>query len=242
MKIDYTRYYRKFHSETPEHQVYAAALYRSLLQDVLPADHAAPILDVGCGMGHALLTLRDLGYTQISGVDSDEGQIAGCQSNGLAAVVSADTVGFLNSKAGQFQTLLVLDVIEHIPVNQQMGFVEALAAALRSGGTLICTVPNASSLIAARWRYNDWTHHCSFTEDSLDFLLYHGGFQDIRVTAAEVVQRPAFIWLPVGGARQWWAFRFFRFWRRLQMMAELGPAQGRGVPLSPNLRAVARKP
>lgn len=108
--------------------------------------------------------------------------------------------------------------------------------------SLICTVPNASSTLASRWRYIDWTHHSSFTERSLDFLLFNGGFKTVQVLPVEFMVRPANWWLPVmSGARAWWAFRFFRFIRRLQMMAELGPEQGQAMPLSLNLMGVASK-
>jgi hypothetical protein len=119
---------------------------------------------------------------------------------------------------------------------------QAVQHALRPGGTLICTVPNANSSLASRYQHIDWTHQCSFTEHSLDFLLHHGGFSPIQIMEVEYLERPQLWWLPVSGGRHWWAFRFFRLWRRLEMMAELGPSQGRQVPLSLNLLAVARRP
>jgi len=114
---------------------------------------------------------------------------------------------------------------------------------LSAGGEFICTVPNANSAVSMRWQHNDWTHHSSFTEISLDFLLYNAGrFSDIRTYPAEFLQRPQKYWLPfLSGARHWWAFHFFRMWRRLEMMAELGPEQGRNIPLSLNLLSVAKK-
>ena len=53
--------------------------------------------------------------------------------------------------------------------------------------------------------------------------------------------RPKWFFLPVGGSRHWWALKFFRLFRRLEVMAELGPDQGKKVPLSLNLLAVADK-
>jgi SAM-dependent methyltransferase len=241
MKVDYTRYYRKWHPDTPEHQAAMLVFHRRILEPHLPADHSARILDVGCGTGYALLALGALGYTASAGVDSDEGQVATAQARGLDVVLTSDTVGHLQSRPGQFDVLLALDVIEHIPVSAQLGFVSALTAALRPGGRLLCTVPNANSAVAARWRYNDWTHRASFTEHSLDLLLYSAGFAEIQILPVEFVERPPRCWWPRSGVRHWWAFRFFRLWRRLELMAELGPEQGRQVPLSLNLLALARK-
>ena len=241
MSIDYTRYYLKWHDDSDAHRAAMISYYRNLLASLLPADKGAKVLDVGCGMGFALLALRDMGFTNLSGVESDEGQSKSCQTKNLDVTLADDTIEFLKQQAGKHDLILCLDVIEHIPVGIQLAFVHALSAALRSSGKLICTVPNANSVLAARWRYNDWTHAASFTEHSLDFLLYNGGFTDIKVSGYEFNRRPKHLWLPVGGTRHWWAFRFFRLFRRLEMMAELGPAQGRAVPLSLNLIATANK-
>jgi len=241
MTFDYSRIYRKWHSDTPEHVQAMVKFYSELLAAYLPADRKARILDVGCGMGFALLALKQLGYAEVSGVESDRSQADSCKAKGLSVDLSRDTKAYLNEQPAKFNVILALDLIEHIPVDQQLEFVSALATALVPGGTLICTVPNANSVLASRWRYICWTHQTSFTEHSLDFLLYNGGFSEIRVQGYEFNRRPGNVWLPVSGARHWWAFCFFRFFRRLQMMAELGPAQGRDVPLSLNLLGVARK-
>jgi SAM-dependent methyltransferase len=242
MKIDYTRHYLKWHSDTPEHISATTSFYSRLLKAHLPSNPQAKMLDVGCGMGFALLALKALGYTSVSGIDCDQGQIVSCKSKGLDVALSSDTVASLKEHPSNFDVILCLDVIEHIPMEKQLEFVRALADALVPSGTLICTMPNANSAIASRTRYIDWTHHTSFTEHSLDFLLFNGGFKEIQILPMEFTQRPRSFWLPfLGGARHWWAFRFFRFWRRLEMMAELGPQQGRTVPLSPNLFGVAKK-
>lgn len=243
MNIDYPHYYRRWHPETAEHQAQMTAFYRRVLGPHLPTDHATPVLDVGCGGGYALAALREMGFTQLNGVEGDAGQAASCVKKGLAVELAADTIAFLHARAKQFQLLLCLDVIEHVPHSVQLPFAAALAGALAPGGRLICTVPNANSTLAGRWRYIDWTHHCSFTEHSLDLLLHSAGFTDIRVGEVEFLTRPANWWLLcASGARHWWAFRFFRTWRRLEVMAELGPQHGRTLPLSLNLLGVARKP
>ncbi|HIG29788.1 MAG TPA: class I SAM-dependent methyltransferase [Verrucomicrobiales bacterium] len=241
MKIDYTRYYLKWHQDTPEHVQHMIAYYRRLLDNYFTGSRDVKILDVGCGMGFAIMMLKEIGYTNVYGVESDQGQVDSCCSKGLKVDYTEDTIQYLKNRQGAFDMILSIDVIEHIPVDVQLGFVDAISAALRSNGRFICSVPNANSAIASRWRYNDWTHHSSFTEHSLDFLLYNGGFDEIEVVPSEMIEKPANAWLPLGAGKHWWLFRFFRIWRRLQMMAELGPQQGRGVPLSLNLLASSTK-
>lgn len=241
MKIDYTRYYRKWHNDSDSHRESIIAHTINLLSDHLPNDRSGAVLDVGCGMGFAILALRKLGFGTLKGVECDRGQAQSCWDKGLDVTLTDDTLDYLRGQAAQFDLIIALDVLEHIPVAAQMDFIEAIGAALRPGGRFICTVPNANSALASRWRYNDWTHSCSFTEHSLDFLMFHGGFDEIRISPCEFVRRPKTVWLPVSGARHWWVFKFFRLLRRLEMMAELGPAQGRTVPLSLNILGVGIK-
>jgi predicted TPR repeat methyltransferase len=198
------------------------------------------VLDVGCGMGFALLTMKHLGFTSLTGVEVDAGQVASCQAKGLNVEQAPDTISWLRDRPASADLILCLDVLEHVPVLQQIDFARAIRSALSDSGLLICTVPNANSALAARWRYNDWTHSSSFTEHSLDLVLWNGGFKQIDIQPVEFNTRPKRVWLPVGGARHWWAFKFFRLIRRLQLMAELGPGQGRVVPLSLNILATAR--
>ena len=124
-----------------------------------------------------------------------------------------------------------------MPLAEQVNFVSAIHDALKQGGSLVCTVPNANSAMASRYRYGDYTHTCSFTEQSLDFLLFHGGFSAISVTADEVETRPRWPWLLRPSLRWWYLKRAFRSLRRLEFMVELHGQQGRDVPLSLNLLA-----
>lgn len=242
MKIDYTRYYAKFHTDTPEHLAVMRRYYQQLLGAYLPADKTVSVLDLGCGMGFALQTLRELGYTALLGVDIDEGQVAAARRRDLPVELVTDSRGWLEARTDSFDLILATDVIEHLPAVEQLALVRALCRALRSGGQLLCTVPNASAALASHWRYNDWTHHGSFTTHSLDFLLFNGGFAAIQVLAADTNPSPRWWWCRPNRAWCYWlAFHFFRRFRRLELMTELGPATGRAVPLSLNLLGIAQK-
>ena len=116
-----------------------------------------------------------------------------------------------------------------------------MLGALADGGRLICTVPNANSSLAPRWRYIDWTHTSSFTEHSLDLLLYSAGLREIRILPGEVARTVPYPWIPRKASLTYFAWRFFRGMRRLELMAELGAAQARHIPLSLNLLAVASR-
>jgi 2-polyprenyl-3-methyl-5-hydroxy-6-metoxy-1,4-benzoquinol methylase len=174
--LDYTRQYLKWHLDKPEHIQGTKRYYQRLLQPYLPQNKDAHILDVGCGMGFAL---QDLGFVCVEGIDLDQGQVKSCLEKQFKVNQVDDSVEFLSKKLGKYDLILALDVIEHIPHDIQLNFVEAILNALKPCGTFICTVPNTNSTLAGRWQFIDWTHYTSFTDHSLDFLLFNGGFEDI---------------------------------------------------------------
>jgi SAM-dependent methyltransferase len=242
MKIDYSYHYRKWHADTPEHAARVVSYYEQILKPELGNQRKTDVLDVGCGMGYLIMALQKMGFENVSGIDTDQGQVAACRAKNLNVVHCEDSVQYLHQRASSFDMITAFDVIEHIPHEHQLPFVSALCTALRPGGMFICTVPNANSAVGFRYRHIDWTHHSSFTEHSLDFLLHCGGFTEIKIRPFELSERPRFWFLPFGAGRFWLAFRFFRLFRRLEMMVELGPQAGREVPLSLNILASCVKP
>ena len=237
--MDYTRYYLKWHQDTPAHRAAMSTHYQRLLAPYLPKNPEACILDVGCGMGFAIMALRHLGYQKLEGFDLDKNQVALAQKAGLPVMWTDGSLSLLQERAAAKDLVLCLDVLEHVPKCDQPAFASAIRKALRPGGRAIFSVPNANSALAPRWRYNDWTHETSFTEHSIDFLLFNAGFSKISVFPLEFSIRPPWAWLPRKSTFLWAMLRFFRLWRKWEMIAELGPEQAKAIPLSLNLLAVA---
>lgn len=249
-ELDYSRYYNQWHSDTPEHLDNMKSYYKRLLGDVLPSDRKSRILDIGCGQGFALITLKDIGYPRVSGIEVDRQQVRSCQQKNLEVKHIENTEEFLQQHPQTYDSILLLDVLEHIPHEKQLNFMKEILKALKLEGQLICTVPNANSILASRWLYNDWTHHLSFTEYSLDFLLFNAGFTEIQTNTCEFFEPPPFrLLLSRAILRKWYwktllhyaIFRYVRFNRRLSAIGELGWEQGLDIPLSLNLLVTAKK-
>lgn len=236
-EIDYSRQYAKWHDATKAHAQAQARLYAPYLA-LLALPAGAKVLDIGCGMGFFLLAARQHGIADASGIDMSPQQIAVAQAHQLRAELVGDTPAWLDAHVGQFDAVCMFDVLEHIPVDQQIAAIRGVHAALKPGGTLLVRVPNASSSFAARYRWIDWTHCCSFTEHSLDFVLYNAGFRDIQVRDDHFGRWP--LWLPRPSLQG--LLRAFHFGlRRLQAIAEFGKGEGGSMPLTLNIVAVARK-
>ena len=234
---DYSRIYSKWHTYEPGHVAEMKEHFTRFAGDALPEDRGARILDIGCAMGFSLIWLRDLGYAAAEGIDIDEGMVRQCRERGLAAARVEDAAGWLAARPGQYDQVFAFDLVEHLPPEGQLELCRAVHAALKPGGRFVCTVPNANSALASRWRYVCWTHRSSFTEHSLDYLLYNAGFREIAIGGVERMAPPRTI---QGRLRQ--VLRAaFRGLRRLEMAAELGREGARGIPLELDLRGVATK-
>ncbi|MDQ5979088.1 MAG: Class SAM-dependent methyltransferase [Verrucomicrobiota bacterium] len=240
MTLDYSRFYARYHPEDAAHRNGLRLLHHRMLAPWLPEDRNAPILDVGCGRGYALQDLAALGYKNLQGIDTDVNQAAFARSQHLDVVHVESTESFLATQTGAYAVILLMDVLEHVPRESQPAFLQAVARSLRPGGRLICTVPNAASAIASYWLHNDYTHHLSFTADSLTGLIEQCGFATTRCTAIEFSLRPRFLfWLPTPRAIVWWLRCLLRLRQRAAFVAELGWTRGGQVILTPNLLAVA---
>lgn len=185
MSADYSIHYKRFHDDSEDHAVVMAEWLGVYLNEDLPKDRSAPALDIGCGFGFALRALRAAGFLNVRGIELSSQQAAVARRGGFEVSVVTDTVDFLKKHPGSFGVILLLDVLEHIPVPEQLEMMRVIREALLPGGRVIVTVPNANSPLAARWRYIDFTHCSSFTEHSLHFVLGNAGFNEIQMDNAK---------------------------------------------------------
>jgi SAM-dependent methyltransferase len=189
--LDYSIYYGRFHSDTEAHAEEVAEYLIKELAPMLPDDRHGAVLDVGCGYGFALLALRKLHFENIEGVEVSLQQAERARSLGLKVEVVEDTRSWLEARTRRFSVVMLLDVLEHVPVSEQIILLRSIRNVLEPNGRLIIQVPNANSMLAARWRYNDFTHYSSFTEHSLYFVLKNAGFDDIKIDVEKRATRPS---------------------------------------------------
>jgi 2-polyprenyl-3-methyl-5-hydroxy-6-metoxy-1,4-benzoquinol methylase len=242
--IDYSYHYRKWHDDSEDHFQKMTNYFARKLEPFLPQDRSARIFEVGSGTGFGVGGLQILGYQNVEGIDADKQQVAFAQRRELPVkyVPTDHTKEYLKINAERYDAVLCIDVLEHIPIAAQLTFLKSLREALKPAGRIICQVPNANSGIASRYRYIDWTHQCSFSEISLDFVLHSAGFHVDNIVEIDGKKRPPFPHLLRPRLlASWLIYKLFRTMRRLEFMAELGEKEGRAIPLTPNILAVATK-
>lgn len=149
--------------------------YRALL----PSDRGARILDAGCGDGALLWWLQELGFPAV-GVDVSAEQAQIARSLGVRDVTVSPLEGYLEAHRGQYDVIVMRNVLEHFGKDELLRMLEAVRNALAPRGILLAQVPNAQSPFGGRIRYGDFTHELAFTERSLAQLLSVCGFTSIR--------------------------------------------------------------
>jgi len=139
-------------------------LYRNfLLYPVLSRMLSGRILDFGCGLGDFLK------YRKHSvGVDVNQQLVDYCQSQGLDARLLED--GRIPYPESSFDSVVMDNVLEHIPELDAGNVIKEIMRVLRPNGTLLVGVPGRKGYAA------DSDHKCFYTGPDLKALLSrHGG-------------------------------------------------------------------
>lgn len=159
-----------------------AALRRRRWGGFPPADlEPGEALELGAGVGSALITLQELGWSVTMVEPSRDAAELARRRLGLAAervhVCSAEDAEFPD---GSFDLVVMMHVIEHLV--DPRGVIEACFDWLRPGGTLIVECPNFASLesriFGRYWLALDVPRHLThFTGATLRALLEGAGFE-----------------------------------------------------------------
>jgi SAM-dependent methyltransferase len=140
------------------------------------------VLEVGCGDGRNLLSLREAGW-RVTGQEIDASAAARARANGIPVVVGP--LHAVLGEVGVHDAVILSHVVEHLldPI-AELGRIHT---ALRPTGRLVCVTPNATGLTSKMfgrwWRGLEVPRHIYvYTPESLSRLLTQAGFADVRVS------------------------------------------------------------
>ena len=108
---------------------------------VLPDGHRAAILDIGCANGGLLAALRELGFSDLLGIDPSAACVANTAAQpGLRALAGSLTA--LPPGLGQYDLIVLSHVLEHVA--DLRGVLSSVTRLLTEGGRLYVETPDAS--------------------------------------------------------------------------------------------------
>ena len=142
---------------------------RTLLKQALGPQQQPRILDLGCGTGGILDSLRGIGPT--TGVDVEPMALDFCRERGHSDVIEASGTD-LPFMDACFDAVVALDVFEHI--DDDFKAIQEAFRVLKPGGVAVITVPAYQGL----WSCHDVAlhHHRRYTLGLLSKRLTDAGF------------------------------------------------------------------
>lgn len=179
---------------------------------------ATPVLDVGCANGTLLVELRQLGYSNLTGMDpSPEAAANAGANNAIRGVVGS--LHALPPELGQFGAVVVAHVLEH--VWDVAGAMSSLRDAVAPRGLVYAEVPDASKYADYLFApFHDFsTEHINhFSLDLLLALFARWGFEPLNMGSRLVELGPDIPFPVIHGV-----------WRRIE-----GPIGATPEPPSPD--------
>jgi 2-polyprenyl-3-methyl-5-hydroxy-6-metoxy-1,4-benzoquinol methylase len=139
-------------------------------------------LDIGCGNGHYMMFLKELGW-DTTGFDVTDNLAEPVRKSGIP--IFTGSLDVLQDQEGSFDLITMWHVLEHL--YDPAADLRLVRRLLVDGGTLMIEVPNSDSITAKLFRA-DWfpwdlpRHLSHFTPTSLRRMLEEAGFRVKPIT------------------------------------------------------------
>jgi len=165
--------YREMHKLEAQHWWFRAKrrVVISLIEKYLDCRASPRFLDLGCGTGAMLSELEVVG--DVVGMDSSPDAISYASRHNGARLLEGTVPGDLARIEGDFDCVLMLDLLEHL--DDDLGSLRAASRLLAPGGILVVTVPAYQWLYAPRDREHH--HRRRYTRREVGSLLLAAGLE-----------------------------------------------------------------
>ena len=155
--------------------------YRHNYLQYLPKNRDANILVISCGYGYFVHLLKTVGYTSVSGIDSDPEKVRIATKKGLNCTVG-NAFAFLENRSGSYDAVIAEQEINHLTKEEILIFLELCRKSLAEGGTLLVhSLNGANPITGSEALAQNFDHYNTFTEYSLRQVLEHTGFGEVSV-------------------------------------------------------------
>jgi len=155
--------------------------YRNNYLKHLPKNRDAKILVISCGYGYFVHLLKKVGYTGVSGIDSDPDKVRIATEKGLNCTVES-AFAFLENSPGFYDVVIAEQEINHLTKEEILFFMNLCRMKLVEGGTLLVhSLNGANPITGSEALAQNFDHYNTFTEYSLRQVLEHTGFGEVSV-------------------------------------------------------------
>jgi nucleoside-diphosphate-sugar epimerase/2-polyprenyl-3-methyl-5-hydroxy-6-metoxy-1,4-benzoquinol methylase len=158
-----------------------ATFYKHNYLKHFPDDKNARILNISCGPGYMVNLLNQIGYQNVRGIDAMPEKIFWAQSRNLNCE-AARAFDYLSHNQELFDVIFCEQEINHLTKDEILQFLYMCKKNLKKGGTLIIhTLNGANPIVGSENLALNFDHYNTFTEKSLEQILAHVGFGNIRI-------------------------------------------------------------
>jgi len=155
--------------------------YKNNYLKYIPNKKEMRILVISCGPGYFVNLLVKEGYTNVTGIDSFEEKVAHARRHGLNCL-TADAFEYLESAQQPFDLIICEQELNHLTKDEILDFLNLCWDKLDDAGMLIAhSLNGANPITGAEALAQNFDHHNSLTEYSLQQVLEHCHFTDIKV-------------------------------------------------------------
>ncbi len=156
--------------------------YRANIVPHLPEDRSTPILCVSCGPGYLVNVLNELGYQNVTGIDSDPEKIAHAHERKLTCE-TARCFAYLKAAGPESYGQVILEQeLNHLTHAESIAFLKLCHRALKPGGTVFGYGLNgANPIVGAENLCHNIDHFSTYGEHSLTQIMELGGFRDVKL-------------------------------------------------------------
>jgi SAM-dependent methyltransferase len=157
------------------------AYYKANYLARMPKNRDASILVVSCGPGYLVNMLREHGYRNVLGIDSDPAKVEHARRRGLPCE-PARAFEFLEGRVSQYDVIIPEQELNHLTLDETIDFLRLCRTALRPGGEVIVYAMNgANPFVGSDNLSHNIDHFYNVTEYSLQQILELAGFSGVRV-------------------------------------------------------------
>jgi SAM-dependent methyltransferase len=163
------------------------AYYRANYLPYVPHDRSSRILVVSCGPGYLVEVLKQQGYSQVCGIDSDPEKVAHAKRHGLPCE-TAEAFPYLEAlAANSFDCIIPEQELNHLTLDETIAFLALCRKVMSPGGTIIVYAMNgANPLVGSENLAHNIDHFYNLTEYSIGQVLKLAGFDQVRPFALKL--------------------------------------------------------